>query len=160
VIALGGRKFVACGGAGVLDSSLTVGHLLLPYAAVRDEGVSYHYTTPSKEIELDKESVETVSKVLEKHECEYMKVKTWTTDAIYRETVNKVKKRKDEGCLAVEMECASLAAVAEFRNVKFTQILYAGDDVNCEEWDSRQWHSRTEIRENIFFFAAEASLEL
>ncbi|EOD00507.1 Uridine phosphorylase [Caldisalinibacter kiritimatiensis] len=134
--------------------------MLLPYAAVRDEGVSYHYVSPSREIELNKQSVDTVAKVLDKHECEYMKVKTWTTDAFYRETVNKVKKRKEEGCLTVEMECASLTAVSKFRDVKFAQILYAGDDVNCEEWDDRHWNSRTKIREKIFFFAAEASLEL
>jgi uridine phosphorylase len=30
LIALGARKFVACGGAGVLDSSLAVGSIIVP----------------------------------------------------------------------------------------------------------------------------------
>ncbi|MBN1582325.1 MAG: phosphorylase, partial [Anaerolineae bacterium] len=42
-IALGGRKFVACGGAGVLDREIQVGRLVVPTAAIRDEGTSYHY---------------------------------------------------------------------------------------------------------------------
>lgn len=39
VIALGGRKFIACGTAGVLDSSIISGKLLVPIEAVRDEVV-------------------------------------------------------------------------------------------------------------------------
>jgi uridine phosphorylase len=39
-IALGCRKFVACGGAGVLDRSIALGHLIVPTAAVRDEGLN------------------------------------------------------------------------------------------------------------------------
>jgi uridine phosphorylase len=160
VIALGSRKFIACGGAGVLDKSITVGHVLVPYAAVRDEGTSYHYAAPSREIELDRDCVDKLVAVLEKHKCENMRIKTWTTDAMFRETVDKVKLRKEEGCLAVEMECSALTAVAQFRGVKFAQFLYAGDDVSCDEWDAREWNSRTDIREKLFMFAVEASLEL
>ncbi|MBM4318880.1 MAG: hypothetical protein FJ125_02730 [Deltaproteobacteria bacterium] len=43
LIALGGRRFVAYGGAGVLDPSIAAGHLVIPRAALRDEGTSYHY---------------------------------------------------------------------------------------------------------------------
>ncbi|MFC1976315.1 phosphorylase, partial [Chloroflexota bacterium] len=49
VIALGGRKFIACGGAGVLDRDIAVGHLIVSTAAIRDEGTSYHYLPPSRE---------------------------------------------------------------------------------------------------------------
>ena len=49
-IALGGRKFVACGGAGVLDRGIAVGHLVVPTAAVRDEGTSYHYMPAGREV--------------------------------------------------------------------------------------------------------------
>lgn len=160
VIALGGRKFVACGGAGVLDKSITVGHVLIPYAAVRDEGTSYHYAAPSREIELEEKSVQTLINVLESHKCSHMKIKTWTTDSMYRETVDKVKMRREEGCLTVEMECSALAAVAKFRGVSFAQLLYAGDDVSCDEWDDRGWVSRIDIREQLFMYAVEASLEL
>lgn len=40
------------------------------------------------------------------------------------------------------------------------KLLYGGDDVSCEEWNSRENISRTEIRENIFWYAVEACLEL
>ena len=39
VIAFGCRKFIACGGAGVLDSSVAMGHAIVPTAAIREEGI-------------------------------------------------------------------------------------------------------------------------
>ena len=48
--ALGCKKFIACGMCGVLQKELAVGHLIIPIAAVRDEGTSYHYVKPSREI--------------------------------------------------------------------------------------------------------------
>ena len=42
VIALGCRTFMACGAAGVLDTQIAAGHLIVPTVAVRDEGTSYH----------------------------------------------------------------------------------------------------------------------
>ena len=160
VIALGGEKFIAVGGAGVLDRSISVGHVLVPVSAVRDEGTSYHYLKPSREVHMNPEAVETIRKVLERNKCKYLMVKTWTTDAFYRETTNKVNHRKAEGCLTVEMECSAFIAVAKFRNVVFGQILYGGDDVSCELWDSRCWKDRTDIREALFTLAVEACLEL
>ncbi|MBM4457853.1 MAG: purine-nucleoside phosphorylase, partial [Chloroflexi bacterium] len=53
VIALGCRKFIACGGAGVLNREIAVGHLVVPTSAVRDEGTSYHYLPPSREVAAD-----------------------------------------------------------------------------------------------------------
>lgn len=160
VIALGGEKFIACGGAGVLDKTIAVGHIIVPVAAIRDEGTSYHYLPPSREIQVNQKAVSEIESVLNKHKCKYLLAKTWTTDGLYRETINKVNLRKAEGCLTVEMECSAFCAVAQFRDVVFGQILYGGDDVSCEEWDSRCWNDRTDIREAIFKFAVETCIKL
>jgi len=68
--------------------------------------------------------------------------------------------RRQEGCLTVEMEAAAFFAVAAFRGVTFGQILYGGDDVSGDTWDSRQWNEHTSVREKLFWLAAEACLEL
>ena len=62
---------------------------------------------------------------------------------------------KSEGCVAVEMEAAAFCAVAQFRHLVFAQMFYGGG-----EWDPRGWHSRAEVRENLFWLAAEARLRL
>ena len=159
VIARGCSKFVVCGGAGVLDPAIAVGHLLVPTAAIRDEGTSYHYLPPSREVAASPEAVAAIEAVLSEQGIPALRTKTWTTDAIYRETPAKVARRRAEGCLCVEMEAAALFAVAQFRGVSLGQILYAGDDVSGEIWDARQWN-RHQIRERLLWLAVEACLRL
>lgn len=160
VIAMGCRKFIACGGCGVLDHKIAVGHLLLPVAAIRDEGTSYHYIPPSREVQADPHALAAIESVLDRHGIGYLRTKTWTTDAIYRETVEKGAAYLAEGCLAVEMEAAAFFAVAKFREVQFGQLLYGGDAVIPGGWDGRSWDSRADIRRNLFWLAAEAAFEL
>ena len=160
VIALGSRKFIACGGAGVLESSIALGHAIIPTAAVRDEGTSYHYLPPGREVQPSPVGVAALEYVLKQREVPYLLGKVWTTDAIYRETPAKIKRRKEEGCLAVEMEAARLFAVAQFRGVVLAQILYGGDDVSGKTWDSRHWDKTTTTREKLLRLAAEACLRL
>ncbi|MCI0495399.1 nucleoside phosphorylase [candidate division KSB1 bacterium] len=160
VIARGCKKFIVCGSAGVLDSAIAMGHLLIPTSAVREEGTSYHYLAPSREVAANPEAVRAIETILKRNEIGYLLTKTWTTDAFYRETPKKIALRKSEGCLTVEMEAAALFAVAQFRDVILGQILYGGDDVGGAEWDSRKWTKKIELREKIFWLAAEACLEL
>ena len=160
MIARGCRKFMACGGCGVLDREIAVGHLLVPVSAIRDEGTSYHYLPPAREVEMDTRALLAIKTVLDRHGTEYLLTKTWTTDAIYRETPEKVQTYLEEGCLAVEMEAAAFFAVAQFRGVAFGQILYGGDAVIPGAWDGRTWTSRKEIRRNLFWLAAEVAFAM
>jgi uridine phosphorylase len=161
VIAAGCRKFIACGGAGVLTQEIAVGHLVVPTVAVRDEGISYHYCPPAREIDASAEGVAAIERTLTRHAVPYQLGKTWTTDAPYRETQAKVARRRAEGCLTVDMEAAAFFAVAQFRRVPLAQILYGGDDVSGGgEWDDRGWQSRTAVREKLFWLAVEACLTL
>jgi uridine phosphorylase len=159
-IALGCRKFIACGGAGALNRELTLGHVIIPTSAVRDEGTSYHYLPPSREVRANIHAVQTIEAVLQKHQVPYVLGKTWTTDAIYRETPAKIQLRRNEGCVSVEMEAAAFFAVAQFRDIEFGQILYSGDDLSADEWDSRNWNHQASTREKIFWLAVEAALAL
>ena len=104
--------------------------------------------------------VNTLVSTLNERGIPYRVGKTWTTDAPYRETAIKIEKRRAEGCLTVEMESAALIAVAQFRKVLFGQALYGGDDLSGSEWDNRQWQSRNDIRESLFWLCADACLSL
>jgi len=157
-IAHGCRKFIACGGAGVLNADILVGHVVVPTSAVRDEGTSYHYLPPGREVAPSPEAVAAIETTLRRHAVPYHLGKTWTTDGLYRETREKTRLRQSEGCLTVEMEAATFFAVAQFRGVQFGQLLYGGDDLSGE-WDSRDWTTHT-VREQLFWLAADACLML
>ena len=156
---MGVRKVTACGGAGSLTPELTVGHVIVPTAAVRDEGTSYHYLPPGREVVVDPRAVECIEGVLRERDVPYVLGKSWTTDAIYRETRARVNRRRDEGCVVVEMEAASLLAVAKFREIQLGYLLYAGDSLAGDEWDNRSWQQHSG-REALFWLAAEAAVRL
>jgi len=160
MIAFGCRKFIACGGCGVLAEDIPVGQLFILSGAIRDEGVSYHYLPPGREVEANPAVMRMVAAVIASKGLPYTVGKSWTTDAPYRETRKKIAKRRAEGCLVVEMEAAGMMAVAKYRVVDFGQVVYSGDDLSGEEWDSRGWTTKREIRENLFWLCAQASLSL
>jgi len=158
-IALGCRRFVACGGAGALVPDLALGHVVVPTSAVRDEGTSYHYLPPDREVRADPEAVRLVEGLLNERGVPCVLGKTWTTDGPYRETQARVSRRRQEGCLVVEMGAAALFSVAQFRQVPLVSLLYAGDSLASDEWDHRSW-DRHHGREPLFRLAAEAALRL
>jgi uridine phosphorylase len=135
VIALGGRRFLFFGSCGVLDSRILEEHIAVPTAAFRDEGTSYHYLPAAPYIEIS--TADRVAAILRDLGVPFHETRTWTTDAIYRETRGNMAKRMAEGCLVVEMECASTAAVAQLRGVEFAQFLYGADSLDGTEWDPR-----------------------
>ncbi len=160
LIAMGFTKFIVCGAAGVLQKGIQVGHLIVPYSAVRDEGVSYHYVEPSREIECNEHVINTIETILTNENIPYIKAKTWTTDAFYRETEEKISLRVSEGCVTVEMEGAAFFAVSKFRNVVLGQILFGGDDLSGVEWDSRKWDSREKIKRSLVELSFKVCLQL
>lgn len=160
MIARGCRQFIACGGCGVLRKDFEPGKILLPVSALRDEGTSYAYLPPTPEVAMDPNVLASIRRTLERRGVSYEMVKTWTTDAIYRETRARAALRVNQGCSIVEMETAAFMAVAAFRGVEFGQLLYGGDSVSQDGWDPRGWQQRGGIREGLFWLAVEALLDL
>ena len=114
----------------------------------------------AREVAADPGTVSVIDSVLQAHGVPYRVGKTWTTDAFYRETRDRVAKRTSEGCIAVEMECAAFLAVAEFRGVPFGQLMGAEDDVSGEEWDRRKDPEPLSLPERLFWLSVEVCLRL
>lgn len=136
-IAMGGRNFIFFGSCGTLDASIPAGHLIVPTAAYRDEGASYHYMAAGAGDYIDIPTAEETAAVLDAMGLPYLKTRVWTTDGLYRETRRNMERRRGEGCGVVDMECAAIMAVARFRGVKAYQFLYAEDNLDDVVWDPR-----------------------
>ena len=137
LFAMGLEKVVVFGTCGVLDSKIDDLAIIIPNAAIRDEGTSYHYMKASDEVKTNPKYVDEFIKLLDEHKYSYTIGKTWTTDAPYRETRSKVLKRKEQGCVCVDMECSAIFALAEFRNKEVFQFFYAADNLDSAKWDQR-----------------------
>lgn len=158
LIGYGVKKIIACGGCGVL-ADIPAGDVILPVTALRDEGASYHYLPPSRDIDLNTEMISVIKKTLDDNNVPYLECKTWTTDAFFRETPDMITYRREEGCQVVEMECAAMAAVAQFRGIKFGQLLYSGDILfDLSDYNDRNWFANLTAREKLFYLTLEAAI--
>lgn len=143
LIAGGVLEIISTGTCGVLYD-IEENNFLIPVKALRDEGTSYHYLAPSKEIEISSKGISAIKKALKQASIPYMEVKTWTTDGFYRETKEMIEYRKSEGCQVVEMECSALAACAKFREVTWALLLFSADTLaNTSQYEERGWGSKS-----------------
>ena len=128
----GAEKFILFGSCGALDPEKTKGKYIIPTASYRDEGMSYHYAPPADYIDI--KNADFMGALFEAKGYPYIKGRVWTTDALYRETRENVRKRKEEGCLAVEMELAGVQAVCDFHGFELYDFLVAGDVVDQPDY--------------------------
>ncbi len=160
VMSLGATSIIGCGGAGIVRPGFDVGHVIVPTGAIRDEGTSYHYAPADAVVAPHPRALAAIDRVLSEAGVPHDRGLTWTTDAFFRETPAKVARRREQGCLAVEMEASAMFAAAAFRGVVYGQLLYAGDDVSAAEWDHRNWEHQTSARDRLLDLALDAVLLL
>lgn len=160
-LAMGLEKLILFGTCGVLDKRIDDLGIIIPTAAVRDEGTSYHYMPTSDEIAVNEKYKSDFTEILQEHGCTYTEGKVWTTDAVYRETRSKIENRKKMGCVCVDMECAAMSAAAKFREKDLFQFFYAADNLDGE-WDMRslQCDNRLSEKERIILLALELAARI
>ncbi|MBQ4465414.1 MAG: nucleoside phosphorylase [Oscillospiraceae bacterium] len=121
----GASKFIMFGSCGSLDQRITNGKFIIPSQAYRGEGMSYYFAAPQDYITI--KNADRLEQIFTQLHLPFVKGKVWTTDCPLRETVNLVNKRKQEGCIAVEMEVAGVQAVCDFYGFELYDFLAAGD---------------------------------
>ena len=146
LIAYGVKQVLAIGSAGVL-TAIPENYFLVPTKAIRDEGTSFHYLARSNYINLQSNFLTKVEVAMKNMHYKVDEIMTWTTDGSFRETPAKVQQVKKLGASTVEMECAAMAACAQFRHVDFAQILFTADSLNDLDTDNeRDWGVSSQIK--------------
>lgn len=162
LIAWGARKILFFGWCGAVRPEVKIGDVIVPTSAIIDEGTSKHYGAgcthlpglnnlgQSNQIDLAEGLelarnrlcvsrpstfiVKTTKGALHKKGIDFQEGLVWTTDAIYRETREKVAFFQQKDVLAVEMETSALFTVGNFRNVDVGGILVVSDELSSFEW--------------------------
>ena len=156
----GAAHYILFGSCGALDSVLTEGKLIVPTQSYRDEGLSYHYKEASDFIVM--KNAPKVAAIMDELGLPYVTGRTWTTDAIYRETRNNVARRKAEGCIAVDMEASAIQALCDFKKLEYYTFFYTGDLLDAPKWDKRILANDLEIDHQLsnFVVALEMAARL
>ena len=134
----GATKFVMFGSCGSLDKDKTFGRFIIPTEVYRGDGCSYYYAQPSDYISV--KNADRLAEIFDKIGTPYIKGRVWTTDSMLRETVGLVQKRKQEGCIAVEMELAGVEALCDFYGLQLFDFLEAGDVLEESAYDIKELH--------------------
>jgi purine-nucleoside phosphorylase len=131
----GVEQILFIGWCGAVSRRVQAGDIVLPDSAMVDEGTSGHYCDPSCRVALPaRRLVDQVRSALQDHGADVQEGSVWTTDAIFRETVEKVKHYQTKGALAVEMELSAVFTVAGFRQMEAAGILVVSDELSDYQW--------------------------
>lgn len=162
IMAMGSKRLILLGNCGVLDRNIEDCGIIIPTRAIRDEGCSYHYAPPGDQIEVNRKYRGLFKEVLKEFHYPYVEGITWTTDACYRETREKTERRKAQGAICVEMECAGMQALCDFRGTEFFQFFYAGDNLDHSDWKPRSLsgEARLDDKSKIALLAFELGLRI
>jgi uridine phosphorylase len=129
LIALGVRRVINMGTAGCLQPGLDFGEIILCNAAVRDDGVSHHYVAAEKFSYPSVELTDELDEALTRRDLAFDRGATWSTDAIFRETVAEARSYQEEGIVTVEMEAAATFTIGQYRKVDVAAAFIVTDHV-------------------------------
>ena len=136
--AAGAKIIIGLTSAGRLASDLPLPCLVVATSAIRDEGTSYHYLPPGREVVCPTQITSLLQQELQATGCTTRSGQVWTTDAPYRETPAQLEKWASAGALAVEMQAASLFAfgVARQASVACVAMVSNAIDHRGEQFDT------------------------
>lgn len=127
LLASGVRVIVGLTSAGRVSPKLQIPSLVVATAAIRDEGTSLHYLPPSRLVAAPSEPVAPLTRELKGLGLPVYEGTVWTTDAPYRETRQQLDQYGEEGVLAVEMQAASLFALAQVRHAQIAVVAHVSN---------------------------------
>ena len=119
-------------------------YFVLIERALRDEGTSYHYLTPSDYSELQANLLNGLRGAFDQADVDVRCGSTWTTDAPFRETEEAITYAASQGILGVEKEAAALYALAQAKGhaiVCFAHITNQMAQVEGDFEKGRDWGS-------------------
>lgn len=155
LVVRGVEAFAVVGVAGGLQRDVALGDVVVADRALRDEGTSYHYLPPGRDVAAPGSLADALAETARERGETVHRGTTWTTDAMFRETVPEVEQYADEGVLTTDMEAASLYAVAEYRDADAGAAFVVSDYVGPDEWTAHL-DDTWEHLERLFDHAVDA----
>ena len=147
----GAEVIVGLTSAGRVSSALPLPSLVVPTRALRDEGTSLHYLPPARFVDAPAELAKVMVEELADAGLPVVEGPVWTTDAPYRETTTQLQQHSREGLLAVEMQAASLFALAAVRKANIGVVAHVTNavDNSGEDFDKGEDDLSYRILEKI-----------
>ncbi len=135
LIAWGVRQIVFMGWCGAIAAGVNIGDVIVPTGAIIDEGTSPGYDAAPLDTSFPSAALnERITAALTARGEAFHEGPVWTTDAVYRETPEKMARFQARMALAVEMELSALFTVGRFRRVAVGAVLVVSDELTTLRW--------------------------
>jgi uridine phosphorylase len=132
--AQGCRHFMLLGVCGSLRKDVKIGDFIIATSALSEEGSSAHYEPARNPPEAGDMVTEALRRSLKESDEAFHEGRVWTTDAIYRETCEKVIAYGGQGILGVEMEASAIFTAGRFLGVDTGALLVVSDELAELKW--------------------------
>jgi len=130
LFALGVKKFIFIGVAGMLDDSVKENKTYIVSNVFSSSGSTYYYFK-NEEIECyERKWFEET-----KDKCLLNEKIVWSTDCPFRETTKLINHYKSKSCSLVDMESAALYAFSQYYNTPSISLLVGADRLTETKWE-------------------------
>ncbi len=136
LVAFGVKKAVFLGYCGSIQGYIGVGEVMLPTHSIREEGTSYHYLPKGMSCHADQRIQSIIHKGLLEYGIKPYVGMCWTTDALYRETAEKIRRYRSKGVLGVDMETSAVFCVGIFLNIRVGSVMVVTDEISESYWEA------------------------
>ena len=129
VCAAGTRHILRTGSCGALREDISIGDLIIVTGAVRGEGTTPYYVPGNFSTVADVRVTSALMKAAETMGIKCHRGLVWTTDALLKETRDRVEEMRRLTVKAVDMVSSSLLTVAQLYEVAAGAILAVSDNL-------------------------------
>ncbi len=141
------KKIIGYGFAGSLTLNIPIGQIVLPDEAFISDGTSREYLTEAEVVYPDQELIHIFFKCAKKRNVTLRKAKVWTTDAIYREYPEKVRRWSNMGVEVINMDTSHLYAVSKVVGISAIYTCIISDCIESQVWNDGFVRARQAIED-------------
>ena len=154
LIFCGADRFISIGLAGGISKDLLPHDIIIPTASLKEDGVSNLYL-PKDQVPVASDTItKKIEKTLIQSDLKYHKGLCWSISTPYRENREIIAKLQKEKVLTVDMEVASLFAVANHREVDLASLFSVSDIIVDDIWTPHFKDKRTIKMNKLLLYIA------
>lgn len=130
---LGLKYAIGIGAYGSFSDELQIDDIVIADNAIISDGTSKEYSNDS-EAKPTKRLLDLVEVILQRENQKYRTASVWTLDAMYRESIEKMKMWSKRGAECVNMETGTFYTVARELDIESIYFGFVLDLIHTEEW--------------------------
>jgi uridine phosphorylase len=130
---LGLKYAIGIGAYGSFSDELQIDDIVIADNAIISDGTSKEYSNDS-EAKPTKRLLDLVEVIFQRENQKYKTASVWTLDAMYRESIEKMKIWRKRGAECVNMETGTFYTVARELDIESIYFGFVLDLIHTEEW--------------------------